>query len=156
MIKLYKPNSKNTGCAFSFTLGTSGKDKEPTMYVNGIQQHSWNEKTKNGSFAENAKNPEKTIIVKLNEFEVGGLIHAIEQYTEFKAFHSYEDNKTTINFKPYSKQDGSKAFSFGITKNSALKFGVGIELTEAYAIREFCKYVLNCLFEFRQTPKYND
>jgi hypothetical protein len=153
MIKLYKPNSKNTGCAFSFSLGTSGKDKEPSVYVNGIQQHSWNEKTRNGSFAENAKNPEKTIIIKLNEFELGGFIHAIEQYTEFKAFHTYEDNKTSISFKPYTKQDGTKAFSLSITKNSALKFGIGFEIAEAYTLREFFKQALHTLFEYRQTPR---
>jgi hypothetical protein len=149
MIQLYKPNSKNTGCAFSFRLGTSGKYKEPCLYVNTIMQHSWDEKNKNGSFSENVKNPEKTAIIKLNEFEIGGLINAIENYCEYKAFHSHETNKTAISFKPYEKNDGTKAFSFSITKNSALKFGIGIEPSEAYAVREFCKMVLQKLYETR-------
>ena len=53
------PNSKNTGAAFSFDLA---KDKKgnAVMYVSMIQQHSWNDKTKSGSFKENAKNPEKS------------------------------------------------------------------------------------------------
>jgi hypothetical protein len=149
MIQLYKPNSKNTGCAFSFRVGTSGKYKEPCMYVNCIMQHSWNEKTKNGSFAENVKNPEKTTIIKLSEFELGGIINAIENYTEYKAFHSHEDNKTSISFTPYQKNNGGKAFSFSIVRNSALKFGIGVEMSEAYAIREFCQLVLRRLYEFR-------
>lgn len=149
MIELYKPNSKNTGCAFGFKLGVTGKYKEPCVYVNAIMQHSWDEKTRNGSFAENAKNPEKTTIIKLNQFELGGIIYAIENYSEYKGFHTHGDNKTAISFKPYSKQDGTKAFSLTITKNSALKFGIGIEAGEAYAIREFFKMVLQQLFKFK-------
>lgn len=155
MIQLYKPNSKNTGCAFSFNLGTTGKDKEPCVYMNAIMQHSWNDKTKNGSFGENAKNPDKTIIVKLNEFELGGFINAIENYTDYNAFHSFEENKTTIQFKPYTKNNGAKAFSLSVTKNSALKFGVGIEVGEAYTIREFFKSVLARTFDFRISNSYN-
>ena len=46
---LYKPNSKNTGAAFSFDLA---KDKKgnAVMYVSMIQQHSWKDKTKSGSY----------------------------------------------------------------------------------------------------------
>jgi hypothetical protein len=155
MIQLYKPNSKGTGCAFSFNIGKTGKEKEPCIYINAIMQHSWNEKTKNGSFAENAKNPEKTIIVKLNEFELGGFIYAIDQYTEYSGFHTYEDNKTAISFKPYTKQNGTKAFSFSITKNSALKFGIGMEMGEAHALKEFFKFVLTKTFDFRVINSYN-
>jgi hypothetical protein len=154
MIHLYKPNSKNSGCAFGFRMGVSGKTKEPRVYVNAIMQYSWNEKTRNGSFAENAKNPEKATIIKLNEFELGGIIHAIENYAEYKGFHTYGENKTSISFKPYTKQDGTKAFSFSITKNSALKFGVGIEVGEAYVIREFLTSALRQIFDFRQANQY--
>ena len=67
-LAFYKPNSKNTGCAFSFQLSTKGS---PTVYVNGIQQFSWNEQTKDGSFSGNRENPEKTIAIKINENEIG-------------------------------------------------------------------------------------
>jgi hypothetical protein len=150
MLQLYKPNQNITGSAFSFNLGTKGKDREPCVYVNAVQQHSWNYETKNGSFAENAKNPEKTVIIKLNEFEIGSIINAIENNEEYKGFHTFGENKISIIFKPYAKQNGTKAFSFSITKNSALKFGIGIELGEAYAIREFLKRALNSIFEFRE------
>ena len=150
MITLYKPNSKNLGCAFAFNLGNTGKDKAPCVYINAIQQHSWNEKTKNGSFSENAKNPEKTIAIKLNEFELGGLINAIENAAEYKAFHTFDDNKTVISFAPYAKKDGSKAFSLSVTKNSTMKFGIGIETGEAYTLREFFRMALSELFYFRQ------
>ena len=71
IVQYYKPNSKNTGCAFSFDIGANNKNQEPCVYVRAIKQHSWNSKTRTGSFSENAKNPEKSISIKLNEIEVG-------------------------------------------------------------------------------------
>ena len=153
MFSLYKPNSKNTGCAFAFKEGVTGKNYEPCVYVNGIQQHSWNDATKNGSFSENAKNPEKTIAFKLNEFELGGLINAIENRVEYKAFHTFDENKTQISFKPYTKQNGAKAFSFSISRNGNQKFGIGIELGEAEALSEFLKFTLIQIYSNRSISK---
>ena len=149
IVQYYKPNSRNTGCAFSFDIGANNKNQEPCVYVRAIKQHSWNDKTRTGSFSENAKDPDKSISIKLNEIEVGGLIFAIEKYKEFSAFHSYEDNKTSISFKPYKKKDGADAFSFGVTRNSANKFGIGVEMSEAYGLREFLKFYLQELYIFR-------
>ena len=146
IVQYYKPNSKNTGCAFSFDIGANNKNQEPCVYVRAIKQHSCNDKTRTGSFSENAKDPDKSISIKLNEIEVGGLIFAIEKYKEFSAFHSYEDNKTSISFKPYKKKDGTDAFSFGVTRNSANKFGIGVEMSEAYGLREFLKFYLQELY----------
>jgi len=128
IVQYYKPNSSNAGCAFSFQLGSGYKTKEPTLFINAVQQFSWNEKTRIGSFSENSKNPEKSISLKLNENEIGGFIYAIEEYTEYSTFHTYEENKTSISFKPYTKKTGQKAFSFGVTRNSANKFGIGMEM----------------------------
>jgi hypothetical protein len=150
-MKLYKPNSSNTGSAFGFQLGTGNKNKEPSIFITAIQQFSWNEKTKNGSFSENSKNPEKSISLKLNENELGGFIYAIEQYAEFSAFHTYEENKTAITFKPYTKKNGQKAFSFSIVRNSANKFGMGVEMSEAYALCQFFKFSLNEIYYARQS-----
>jgi hypothetical protein len=147
---LYKPNSSNTGSAFGFQIGLGSKAKEPNVYITAIQQFSWNDKTKNGSFSENSKNPEKSISLKLNENELGGFIYAIEQYAEFSAFHTYEENKTAISFKPYTKKNGQKAFSFSIIRNSANKFGMGVEMSEAYALCQFFKFALNEIYYFRQ------
>jgi hypothetical protein len=149
IVQYYKPNSRNTGCAFSFDIGVNNKNQEPCVYIRAVKQFSWNDKTRSGSFSENAKNPEKSISIKLNEIEVGGFIHAIEKYTEFSAFHSYEENKTSISFKPYQKKDGAQAFSFGVTRNSANKFGIGVEMSESYMLLEFCKFFLQELYAFR-------
>ena len=103
---LYKPNSYNSGCAFSFKIISKDKDgneTKPSFLIQGIKQASWDDQKKTGSFSANAKDPEKNIYLKLNEHEVGSLILSIEKYTEFKAFHSFKDDKTQISFKPYEK-----------------------------------------------------
>jgi|TARA_R100000458_G_scaffold48239_1_gene47204 hypothetical protein len=158
IVQYYKPNSKNTGCAFSFDIGSNQKNNEPCIYIRAIKQFSWNAEKRTGSFSENSKNPEKSISLKINEIEAGGFINAIENYCEFSAFHSFQDNKTSISFKPYSKKDGTKAFSFGVTRNSANKFGIGVEMSEAYGLLEFLKIYLQELYLHRlqKTKEYRE
>lgn len=148
-MQFYKPNSKNTGSAFGFRIGIQGKSEEPCLYMSAVKQHSWNSDKRSGSFAESAKNPEKSISIKFNEAELGGFIYAVENYEKFGAFHSFDDNKTAISFNPYTKNDGSKAFSFTVTRNSANKFGMGMEMSEAYLLIQYFKYVLNKIFIYR-------
>ena len=150
-LAFYKPNSKSTGCAFSFQLSTKGSS--PTLYINGIQQFSWNDQTKNGSFSENRKNPEKTIAIKLNEIEIGGIIHAIRVYGEWKAFHSFEENKTQISWTRYKKKDNTDAFSFSISRNGNQKFGMGVELSEAETLRVFLENCLVKIFESKSAQQ---
>ncbi|NVM35101.1 MAG: hypothetical protein HWN81_05865 [Candidatus Lokiarchaeota archaeon] len=149
MINFYKPNSKNTGCAFGFRMGTQGKNQEPCIYMTAVKQFSWDANKKNGSFSGNHKDPEKSISVKFNEVEIGGFISAVENYKKFSAYHTFDDNSTSIMFSPYKKKNGDEAFSFTVTRNSSNKFGIGLEMSEAYLISEFFKYVLSQLFSFR-------
>ena len=72
-VAIYKPNAKKTGNAFNFQISTK---KDVTLYVNAIQQHSWNDKTKTGSFVQNREDPDKNISFKLNEFELGEMLSA--------------------------------------------------------------------------------
>ena len=39
--------------------------------------------------------------------------------------------------------------SLSVVKNSALKFGIGFEMSEAYLLKAFCEKVLDELFEYR-------
>ena len=127
-MQFYKPNSQNTGTAFGFRIGTQGKTDKPCLYMTAVKQFSWDANKRSGSFSGNAKNPDKCAIVKFNEFEIGGFIYAIENYDKFSAFHSFDDNKTGISLNTYSKKDGTKAYSFTVTRNSSNKFGMGIEM----------------------------
>jgi len=147
---LYKPNSKGTGCAFSFKIIT--KDKEgnpakPTFLIQSIKQASWDSNRKTGSFSANAKDPEKNIYCKINENEAGAILHAIEKYKEWSAFHTYNDDKTTISFKPYTKNNGVQAWSLGVIKNTTLKFGIGVEMGEARALKSLLELYLYKLFD---------
>jgi uncharacterized membrane protein len=149
---LYKPNSKGTGCAFSFKIIT--KDKEgnpakPTFLIQAIKQASWDSNKKTGSFSANAKNPEKNIFCKINENEAGAILNSIEKYTEWSAFHTYNEDKTTMSFKPYTKPNGVEAWSFGVIKNSALKFGIGIEIGEARTLKSLLELYLCKLFDYQ-------
>ncbi|MGA0317724.1 MAG: hypothetical protein ACO3LB_08575 [Flavobacteriaceae bacterium] len=151
IVQLYKPNPRNTGCAFSCDIGSSNQKGEPCVYVRAVRQFSWDDKKKTGSFSQNSKNPEASISIKLNEVEIGGLINAIENHTEFSAYHSYEDNKTQISFKLWERQGRPNAFSFGIIRNSTNKFGIGVEMSEAYCLLEFFKFSLQELYAYRMT-----
>ena len=153
MINIYKPNSKNLGNAFGFRLGVQGKNEEPCLYMTAVKQHSWDSNKRRGSFSQNAKDPEKSASIKFNEAELGGFIYAIENYEKFNAFHSFDDNKTSISLSPYTKNDGTKAFSFSVTRNSANKFGIGLEMSEAYLLANYFKFVLNKIFTYRTQPK---
>jgi len=152
-MQFYKPNSQNTGTAFGFRIGTQGKSEKPCLYMTAVKQSSWDAKKRSGSFSGNAKDPEKSAIVKFNEFEIGGFIYAIENYEKYSTFHSFDTNKTSISLVPYTKKDGTKAFSFTVTRNSSNKFGMGVETSEAYALCEYFKYVLGKIFEFQPTSK---
>ena len=149
IVKLYKPNPRNTGSAFGFDLGYAKPSGEPCVFIRAVKQHSWDDAKKTGSFMANAKNPDKSISIKMNETEIGGIINAIENYTEFSAYHSFEDNRTQISFKPYSKKNGDKAFSLGVIRNSTGKYGIGVEMSESYMLLEFLKFFLQELYAWR-------
>ena len=84
-ISLYKPNSKNTGCAFNFKIGVN-KSKEPVIYASAIQQYSWDDSKKTGNFSGNGNDPDKKINLKFTEFEIGGIISAFKNRNEFSHF----------------------------------------------------------------------
>ena len=70
-LNFYKPNRSNAGTALSFNVSYKDKDQAkgegPDLYVSFIKQAGWNDETKRASFSENAKNPEKTAALKLNQ-----------------------------------------------------------------------------------------
>ena len=163
-ISLYKPNSKNTGCAFNFSIGQN-KNKEPVVYVNAIQQYSWDEKNRSGSFSNNASDPDKKISLKFTEFEIGGIISAFNNRNEYSSFHSFEDNKTSIKFAPWDKKTKVKvgdqekyvvlpAFGVTFTRNGNQTFRIPIEPGEVENLKEFFKHYLSNLYDHRRLEEH--
>jgi hypothetical protein len=162
---IYKPNSKNSGCAFSFRYGVQ-KDGEPCLFVNSIKQYSWNSDSKTGSFSGNSDDPSKNLSIKFNEFECGAIISALSNRYEYNTFHNYEDNKTTIKLSPWDKeikvsslnQKTKKfeerkqiipAFGISITRNGVDTFKIPLEPGEVIVIKEFIKHILSRINQFR-------
>jgi hypothetical protein len=164
-VSLYKPNSKNTGCGFSFQTGVDNKNKEPALYVKAIKQHSWDQSKKQGYFSKNAGDPEKNIVVKFNEFECGEIINSINNRKEYNTFHSFANDKTVIKFNLWDKKTKKSeksasgewkevwvtipAFSISFTRNGNQVFGIGLEPGEAEVIKQYLQQFLSILFSER-------
>jgi hypothetical protein len=157
-LQIYKPNSKNTGCAISFQISQK-PNSDPQFYINCIAQHSWNDQTKTGSFAESRNNPSKTIAVKFNEFELGEIINAFQQKSTYSSFHSSESNKTQIKLAPYEKTKGTgeyavkyTAFGLSFTRNGSDSFKVPLEPGEAVRLISFINHFFTILDNSRKIP----
>jgi hypothetical protein len=153
---LYKPNSKNSGAAFSFDSVTD-KNGKLVMFVSMIQQHSWDDKKKNGSFKENAKNPDKSATIMLSFNEAGEFISSFKSRIPFVAFHKKNDDTTIIKLTPWDKkrkivgQDGEQwletpAWGLSVTRNSSQTFNLPIESGESVVLEQLFKnHIDECL-----------
>jgi len=155
--QLYKPNSKNTGCAASFNVGRN-RDGSPCLFINTVQQSGWNDQTKTGSFKENAKNPQKSATVKMNANEAGEMISSIQSRTPVVFFHKNNEDTTIITFSPWDKdrkvklQGGestfkSLAWGLSISKNSSTHYKVAFEAGESEVFKVLLvDFIQQCLF----------
>jgi len=153
---LYKPNSKNTGCGFNFSIDQRGG--KPTFYINAIQQFSWNTESKNGSFSGNKDNPDKKLGTKLNETELGEMLSSFSSRVPWSAFHDFNDNKTSFSLTPWDKTRKIKgktgttdhivpAFGFTVTRNGSQTFRISLEPGEVELLKSYIQKYLNIFFE---------
>lgn len=160
MIHIYKPNKSNTGCAMNIQIGRAGSKRELSVFIQSILQYSWDDSKKTGSFGKNREDKDKNVTFKLTEVECGSVISAIESRHEFSAFHSHDQNKTTIKLTPWDKEIKSKgpkgeytyvqpAFGLTITRNGNQTFKIPIECGEARNICALLKIFLEMLFRER-------
>ena len=165
-LQIYKPNPKNAGCACSFRFGVDMKSKDPVVYVNAIQQHSWDNNKKIGSFSENRNNPDKNLTIKLNEVECGEFISAFENRHDYSSYHDFDENKTSIKISPWDKQRKvsfkdpktqkyeSKftpvpAFGLSLIRNGNQVYKIPLDPGEVVMLRTFLTLALTKLFETR-------
>ena len=165
-VTLYKPNSKNAGAAFTFSIGSDRKKNEPTLFISAIAQYSWDPDKKIGSFSGNREDATKTVNVKLSEYECGEILSAIKNRYDYSTFHSFEENNTTIKFTPWDKSvkvskydpesKGFKestikvpAFGVSISKGKGHTFKIPLDPGETEVLHEYLRYLLNELFKVR-------
>jgi hypothetical protein len=149
MITYYKPNSKNTGTACSFSVNS----KDSSIWSSLIKQSSWNEAKKIGSFSDNQNNPNKSVKIKFSLTEAAGILDAIERNAEFSAYHTSEKQTTQIKFSPYIRDEKQVGFSYSVNKEdkqnveNKQSYLIGFYFNEARLLKEFLTYSLNSIFE---------
>jgi len=149
MISFYKPNSKNTGTACSFSVNP----KDQSIWSSLIKQSAWNDKTKTGSFIDNKDNPEKSAKIKYSLVETAGLLEAIDKNIEFSAYHSSDKQVTKIKFAPYIKDGKQVGFSYSVQKENKenvenkQSYLIGFYFNETRLLKEFLQYSLNTSFD---------
>ena len=158
-ISIYKPNSKNSGCAFSFRYGVQ-KNGDPCLFVNSIKQYSWDD-------------PSKNLSIKFNEFECGSIISSLRNRYEYNTFHNYEGNKTTIKFSPWDKKikisslnqktkqfeenyQVIPAFGLSITRNGTDTFKIPLEPGEVEITISFIQSIINRTIDHRIQTQINN
>ena len=92
------------------------------------------------------KTQKKIFIVKSTKMKLVQLLMPLKNIQNGQLITHINDNKTTMSFKPYTKPNGVEAWSFGVIKNSALKFGIGIEKGEARTLKTLLELYLTKLF----------
>tara|TARA_R110000824_G_scaffold121828_2_gene278192 strand:+ start:134 stop:700 length:567 start_codon:yes stop_codon:yes gene_type:complete len=172
-LSLYKPTQKNTGCGFSFQLGINNKTQESALYIKAIKQHSWDETKRQGYFHGNSGNPDKNIVVKFNEYEIGNLIHSLISRIEYTTFHSFNEDKTVIKLAPWDKKAKKsaknhdsgeweevwvpvKAYSLSFVRNGNQSFSITLEPGEACSINEYLKFSLQKIYGERFDKEQKD
>lgn len=152
MISFYKPNSKNTGTACSFSINS----KEGSVWSSLIKQSGWNDATKTGSFSDNKDNPQKSARVKFSTTEAAGILEAIDKNIEFSAYHSSDKQITKIRFSPYIKDEKQVGFSYSVNKENKdnienkQSFLLGFYFNEARLLKEFLTFGLQSIFRTQE------
>lgn len=132
--EIYKPNPFNNGSAANFNAVIKD-DAEFAFYVNIIQQASWDEVKKIGSFAANAKNPDKTGNIMFNVNECGEILSALKNRHSKGFYHKTAKANKSASFSPYQKKakdaTGKEievpAFGFSLTIDGSKKFKIPLD-----------------------------
>ena len=138
-IEFYKPNKNSTGACATFEVNVSkgeGNEKKSGFYINLLKQHSWNDQSKTGSFAENVNNPEKHKKIKLTDLEICNILYVIESngQKKFSTVHKNGEKTTPIFFEPYLKENVFVGHVLKIDGSS-----IAFNIVESIKLREYLK-----------------
>jgi len=162
-MNIYKPNKGNTGHFFQLNVGRNNNTKTPyALYIRAVKQFSWRNGI--GSFKENGEKPDKTIVVKFNEFEAAAMLNGFESFFvnfpqnkkeqhELTMFHSNDNDKTSIRLTAAVSQ-GRKGVFFSMNRNG-INFLMPLTVGECSLIAEYCKFFIHKMFEFEFSKAMN-
>lgn len=164
-LAFYKPNASNTGSAASFQISKK-EGEEPVFYVNIINQFSWDAAKRTGSFGANRKDPDKSVAFKLNEVELGEVLHTINTTISWSGYHKSANGSTQIRFAPYKKRRGVKegepdsgedylCYGFSVIKNGSNRFKIPLEPGEYLRLAAFINKYFSVLDDYREKA-WND
>ncbi len=135
-VSFYKPNPFNKGSASQFQYGL--KDGDNGLYVSIIKQASWNDQTKRGSFASNAKDPKKSKRIKLNANESAGICRVLGGQSEkWATVHKSSDKVTSLSFAPYIKDGSHIGFGLSVGEKGGESFMLSLTRDEGYVLEVF-------------------
>lgn len=135
-VSFYKPNPFNKGSASQFQYGL--KDGDNGLYVSIIKQASWNDQTKRGSFASNAKDPKKSKRIKLNANESAGICRVLAGLSEkWSTVHRSGEKITSLSFTPYIKDGVHMGFGLSIGEKAGESFMLSLTKDEGYVLEVF-------------------
>ena len=170
--QIYKPNSKNQGSALNINISLQ-KGKEPLLFINLIRQFSWNADTKKGSFAGNKDQPEHTVNMKIGASECGEIISAISNRYNYSAFHTFNNNSTTLTLSPWDQPSRLQKYnpstktqeptgdilpSFGLSlkKGSFNPIKIPLGPGECELILHYFKRFLSSYFDYLDSPEHSN
>jgi len=143
---LYKPNKSNTGSACQF----NAKFDDECLYAQITKQVAW--ENNKGLFKGG-----KRLVSKLNTWEAGHIISAIERNTDWETVHATEKNKTQVKFNRYFKYDSETktytdvqlgfSFSLGHKEGDQMQWWrMGINFGESEVLKSYLRWFLSAVY----------
>ena len=122
--------------------------KDQSFFVEIVKQTSWNPEKKIGSFIGGAK-----ICTKLSMNEVGGMLLAVKNKSDYKTIHKTNERTLQIGFTPYhvdNKETGEKqvykGFGLSLFVNKDESYRIGFSPGELEILTRYLGFGLDHCF----------
>ena len=142
--QVYGPTKKvSGGAAF---IETSIENQ--CFFVNFVKQTGYNEQDNKGIFVDGP-----SFKLKFSINEAAGIVSAVENKSEWKFFHNFEENKSSGRFSYYAipgtdnqgKETLKEGFGFAVKKDD-IDIRVGVSMADARMISQYLINSLNWIF----------
>ncbi len=138
---IYKPNAKNAGSCCSFKI--IKRENKFHLFMELLKQKSWDETKRLGTFDIEKENK---IVLKLSPEEAGKIIHAIDNKSTLKGFHSSNEHQTQFTLSTWEKE---RVVNFSFSAKSGSKtISIPIYAEETVILKEFLRqYIIKSFDE---------